>query len=98
MLERIELSANTGWALTPDRETWLLALDGHAAIGLVAASAGEAIFIGDDRASIEVGADGFSGLIAYPGPDPIPCLLQDLAGHSTKLFPLLPFAGIEVRS
>jgi mannose-6-phosphate isomerase len=98
VLERIDFAANTSWALTTDRETWLLVLDGHAAIGLAAASAGEAIFIGDDRASIEVGADGFSGLIAYPGPDPIASLLRDLAGHSIKLFPLLPFAEIEARS
>jgi mannose-6-phosphate isomerase len=98
VLERIDLAANTSWAVTTDRETWFLGLGGHAAIGLIAASAGEAIFMGDDRASIEVGADGFSGLIAYPGPDPIPALLADLAGHSIKLFPLLPFAEIEVRS
>jgi mannose-6-phosphate isomerase len=98
VLERIDLPADTSWALTTDRETWFLVLDGHAAIGLAAASAGEAIFIGDDRTSIEVGADGFSGLIAYPGRDPIPSLLQDLAGHAVKLFPLLPFAEIEVRS
>ena len=61
VLERIDLSANTSWALNTDRETWFLVLDGHAAIGLAAASVGEAIFMGDDRASIEVGADGFSG-------------------------------------
>jgi len=100
VLERIDLPANTGWALTPDRETWLLALDGRAAIGLVAASAGEAIFIGGDHASIEVGANGFSGLVAYPGPDPIACLLLDLAGHPTGLtaFPVPLLTEIEVRS
>jgi mannose-6-phosphate isomerase len=98
VLERIDLAANTGWALTTDRETWFLVLGGHAAIGLAAASAGEAIFMGDDRASIEVGADGFSGLIAYPGPDPIPSLLQDLAGLAIKSVPLPPVAEIEVRS
>ena len=97
VLERIDLAANTSWAVTTDRETWVLVLGGHAAIGLTAASVGEVIFIGDDRASIEVGADGLSGLIAYPGPDPIPSLLRDLAGHSIKLFPLFPFAEIEVR-
>ena len=100
VLERIDLAANTSWALNTDRETWFLVLDGHAAIGLAAASAGEALFIGDDRASIEVGADGFSGLIAYPGPDPIASLLQDLAAHSIKLtgVSLPQFAEIEVRS
>jgi mannose-6-phosphate isomerase len=100
VLERIDLQANTGWALTPGRETWLLALDDHAAIGLVAASAGEAIFIGGDHASIEVGANGFSGLVAYPGPDPLASLLQDLAGHPVGLtaFPLPQLTEIEVRS
>ena len=100
VLERIDLLANTSWALNTDRETWFLVLDGHAAIGLAAASVGEVIFIGDDRASIEVGATGFSGLIAYPGLDPIPSLLQELAGHSLKPapFPLAQVAEIEVRS
>jgi mannose-6-phosphate isomerase len=100
VLERIDLAANTGWALNTDRETWFLVLDGHAAIGLATASAGEALFIGDGRASIEVGADGFSGLIAYPGPDPIASLLQDLAAHSIKLtgVSVPQFAEIEVRS
>src|SRR6202051_4750658 len=58
VLERIDLSANTSWALNTDRETWVLVLDGRAAIGLAAASVGEAIFIGADHASVEVGADG----------------------------------------
>jgi mannose-6-phosphate isomerase len=100
VLERIDLSANTSWALNTDRETWFLVLDGRAAIGLAAASVGEAIFIGDDHASIEVGPDGFSGLIAYPGPDPISSLLQDLAGGSIKstAVSLPQFAEIEVRS
>jgi mannose-6-phosphate isomerase len=100
VLERIDLSANTSWALNTDRETWFLVLDGRAAIGLAAASIGEAIFIGDDHASVEVGPDGFSGLIAYPGPDPIPSLLRDLAGGSIKsaAVSLPQFAEIEVRS
>jgi mannose-6-phosphate isomerase len=100
VLERIDLSANTSWVLSTDRATWVLALDGRAAIGLAAASVGEAIFIGDDHASIEVGPDGFSGLVAYPGPDPIPSLLRDLAGGSIKsaAVSLPQFAEIEVRS
>jgi mannose-6-phosphate isomerase len=100
VLERIDLAANTSWALNTDRETWFLVLKGHAAIGLAAASVGEAIFIGDDITSIEVGAGGFSGLIAYPGPDPIPSLLQALAEHSIRstTFSLPQFAEIEVRS
>jgi mannose-6-phosphate isomerase len=96
ILERIDLPANSSWALNADPETWILVLDGHAAIGLAAASVGEAIFIGGDHTSMEVGANGFSGLIAYPGPSPIASLMQDLAEHHA--FPLQQFTEIEVRS
>jgi mannose-6-phosphate isomerase len=107
VLERIDLPANASFSLNTDRETWFLALDGHAAIGLTTASVGDAIFIGgpdhENRkagTSMVVGANGLSGLIAYPGPDPIPLLLQDLAGHLTAstAFPLQPSVQIEVRS
>ena len=37
VLERIELPAGSGWALLAEPETWILVLDGHAAIGLAAA-------------------------------------------------------------
>jgi mannose-6-phosphate isomerase len=96
ILERIDLPANSSWALNADPETWILVLDGHAAIGLVAASVGEAIFIGGDHTSMEVGANGFSGLIAYPGPSPIASLMQDLAEHHAST--LQQFTEIEVRS
>jgi mannose-6-phosphate isomerase len=98
VLERIDLLANSSWVLNAELETWFLVLDGHAAIGLPAASVGEAIFVSDEQTSIEVGADGFSGLIAYPGPDPIPSLLQEMAAHSIMPTPFPPFAEIEVRS
>ncbi len=100
VLERIDLPANASFLLTTDRETWFLALDGHTAIGLAAASVGDAIFIGVDRTSVEVGANGLSGLLAYPGPDPIPFLLQDLADHSntSTALPLRHSLEIEVRS
>jgi mannose-6-phosphate isomerase len=96
ILERIDLPANSSWALNADPETWILVLDGHAAIGLAAASVGEAIFIGGDHTSMEVGANGFSGLIAYPGPSPIASLMQDLAEHHAST--LQQFTEIEVRS
>ena len=60
-------------------------LDGHAAIGLAVASIGGAIYVGGDRTSIEVGPNGLSGLIAYPGPDPIDSLLENLSEQSTSL-------------
>jgi mannose-6-phosphate isomerase len=50
---------------------------------LISASIGDAIFVGSDNSSIEVGAHGLSGLIAYPGPNPIESLLQSLGRPST---------------
>jgi mannose-6-phosphate isomerase len=87
VLERIVLPKDSSWALLADQETWILVLDGSASVGLSMASVGEAIFVGGDRTSIEVGSNGLSGLIAYPGPDPIDSLLQSLAGHSTSFTP-----------
>jgi mannose-6-phosphate isomerase len=107
VLERIDLRANASFSLNTDRETWFLALEGHAAIGLAAASVGDAIFIGgtdheprNAGTSMVAGANGLSGLIAYPGPDPIAFLLRDLAEHSitSTTFPLQPSVEIEVRS
>ena len=101
VLERISLPADSSWALLAAQETWILVLDGHAAIGLVGASAGEAIFVGGDRTSVEVGPGGLDGLIAYPGPDPIAALLQILDRHPTNLTiaPVAKFSGfVEVRT
>ena len=66
MLERVDLPEGSSWALLAEAETWILALDGHAAIGLAAVSIGQAIFVGGGRTSIEVGANGLTALIAYP--------------------------------
>jgi mannose-6-phosphate isomerase len=74
VLERIDLQANSNWALDADRETWILVIEGNGRIGLTNATVGDAIFIEADSASIEVGPAGMSGLIAYPGPIPLlPC-------------------------
>ena len=78
VLERVELTEGSSWALLAGPETWILTLGGHAAIGLSAASIGQAIFVGGGRASIEVGAGGLSALIAYPASSPIDSLLQTL--------------------
>ena len=79
VLERAELSGGSSWALLAEPETWILVLDGHAAIGLTAASIGQAIFVGGGRTSIEVGTNGLSALIAYPASRPIDSLLQRLS-------------------
>jgi mannose-6-phosphate isomerase len=78
VLERLELPESSSWALLAASETWILVLGGHAAIGLTAASIGQAVFVGGGRSSIEVGADGLSALIAYPASRPIDSLLQAL--------------------
>src|SRR5437868_14503906 len=71
VLERLELAEGSSWALLAEAETWILVLDGHAAIGLAAASIGQAIFVGAGRTSIEVGVNGWTALVAYPATAPI---------------------------
>src|SRR5258707_14528941 len=58
VLERVELPEGSSWALLAEPETWMLTLEGHAAIGLTMASIGQTVFIGGDRTSIEVGNNG----------------------------------------
>jgi mannose-6-phosphate isomerase len=82
VLERLELPESSTWALAAEPETWILILDGHAAIGLAAASIGQAIFVGGGRTSIEVGSNGLTALVAYPAIAPIGCLLQRLGEPS----------------
>jgi mannose-6-phosphate isomerase len=84
VLERIELPEGSSWALLAEAETWVLALDGHAAIGLIAVSKGQAVFIGGGRTSIEVGNNGLTALIAYPASRPIDSLLQRLGEQPGK--------------
>jgi mannose-6-phosphate isomerase len=84
VLERIDLPANSNWALDTDQEAWILVIDGHARIGQTNTTVGDAVFVEADRAGIEVGPDGISGLIAYPGPEPAVSLLQDFGERMTK--------------
>jgi mannose-6-phosphate isomerase len=96
VLERVELPAGSSWALLAEAETWILVLGGHAAIGLSAASIGQAVFVRGGRTSIEVGADGLTALIAYPASHPIDSLLQMLGEpRATPIESpaLSPFAG-----
>jgi mannose-6-phosphate isomerase len=91
VLERLDLPAGSSWALLANSETWVLALDGHAAIGLAALSVGQAVYAGGGRASIEVGASGLSALVAYPASAPIGSLLHRLSGQSA--IPVQPVAA-----
>ena len=72
VLEKIELLPNSSWMLKADRETWILVLRGDARIGLTHAVLGDAIFVDAERAGIEVGTDGMTGLLADRGPDADP--------------------------
>ena len=83
VLERVDLQKASSWALLAEPETWVLVLDGHAAIGLGRVSIGQAIFVGGDCSSVEVGADGLTALIAYPATRSIVSLLQRLCEPST---------------
>jgi mannose-6-phosphate isomerase len=84
VLERIDLQANSNWTLEADRETWILVIEGRARIGLINASVGDAVFAEADRVGIEVGPDGTSCLIAYPGPDPNLPLLRESGAQTAK--------------
>jgi mannose-6-phosphate isomerase len=99
VLERLELPESSSWALLADPETWILILDGHAAIGLAAASMGQAIFVGGGRTSIEVGVNGLTALVAYPATAPTSSLLQRLGEPSINPLPpaataVPPFTGL----
>jgi mannose-6-phosphate isomerase len=83
-LERIDLPANSNWSLDATRETWILPIEGHARIGLTNMTVGDAVFAEADRAAIDVGPDGMSALLAYPGPDPVVALLEESGEHMTK--------------
>jgi mannose-6-phosphate isomerase len=84
VLERVDLAENSNWTLEADRETWILVVEGQARIGVTKTTVGDAIFIEADRAGIEVGPDGMSGLIAYPGPDPVMSLLRGSGEQMTE--------------
>jgi mannose-6-phosphate isomerase len=92
VLERLELSEDSSWALLAEPETWILVLDGHAAIGLATVSIGQAVFIGGGRTSIEVGSNGLHALVAYPANRPVDSLLQRLGEQATSLFAPAPLA------
>jgi mannose-6-phosphate isomerase len=83
VIERIDLPANSNWELNADQETWILVIEGSAQIGSTSMSVGDAVFVEFDRTGIKVGADGMSGLMAYPGPDPVVALLEG-SGERTK--------------
>ena len=94
-LERIDLAAGSVWTLDAPKETWLLAIEGHARLGSTKLSPGDAVFLQADHADIEAGADGLKALLAYPGPTLNPDVLTErgAAGHlpqASSGAPLVP--------
>jgi len=85
VLERVELPEGSSWALLAEPETWILVLDGHAAIGLATLSIGQAIFAGGGRSNIEAGSHGLTALIAYPATGAVDALLQRLGEQSASV-------------
>ena len=82
-LEQIDLAPGSVWTLDAPKETWLLAIEGHAQLGSTKLSLGDAVFLQADHADIEAGADGLKALLAYPGPTVNPDALTErsAAGH-----------------
>jgi mannose-6-phosphate isomerase len=96
-LEQIDLAPSSVWTLDAPKETWLLAIEGHAQLGLTRLSLGDAVFLEADHAEVEVGADGLKALLAYPGPNVNPDVLRErgAAGagrvrHTSSCAPLVP--------
>jgi len=76
-LEQIDLVPGSVWTLDAPKETWILAIEGHAQLGETKLSPGDAVFLEADHAEIQVGADGLKALLAYLGPDVNPDALRD---------------------
>jgi mannose-6-phosphate isomerase len=94
-LEQIDLAPGSVWMLDAPRETWLLAIEGHAQLGSTRLSLGDAAFLQADRADIEVGADGLKALLAYPGPTINADALRERSAaghvpHASSCAPLVP--------
>lgn len=76
-LEQTDLAPCSVWMLDAPKETWLLAIEGHAQLGSTRLAPGDAVFLEADHAEIEVGANGLKALLAYPGPDVNPGALTE---------------------
>jgi mannose-6-phosphate isomerase len=96
-LEQIDLAPGSIWTIDAPKETWLLAIEGHAQLGLTTLSLGDAVFLEADHAEIKVGADGMKALLAYPGPNVNPDALRERSAvgagrvrHDSSCAPLVP--------
>jgi mannose-6-phosphate isomerase len=85
VLERIDFAPASRWDITATAETWLLVLEGQARFGTVNASAGEALYLVQDRVTTETGPAGLSGVVAYVGNEPRTDLLAMRSPNQSKV-------------
>ena len=77
------------------KETWLLAIEGHAQLGPTTMSPGDAVFLEADHAEIEAGEGGLKALLAYPGPSANPDALRERISAGTNRTHSLSCAPVE---
>jgi mannose-6-phosphate isomerase len=86
-LEQTDLAPGSVWMLDAPKETWLLAIEGHAQLGPTRLAPGDAFFLEADQAEIEVGANGLKALLAYRGPKANPAALIERSAASASRVP-----------
>lgn len=92
VLEQVEFLPGSVWTIDVQNEAWLLAIGGSARIGSLKVAPGEAIFVEDDHADIQVGDRGLKALLAYIGPHVSPGALKqrgDNVEPHSSLAPLI---------
>ena len=73
-VERLALPADSDWWINLGCEAWLLVISGRLRIGEVEAGMGEAVYLDDDHARLEVGTGGLKALLSYAQPAASRCL------------------------
>jgi mannose-6-phosphate isomerase len=71
VFERIDLPPDSHWEIDASSETWVLPLEGDAKFDLLAARAGEAVFVENQRIRVRAGSTGLKGLMAYVASEPL---------------------------
>ena len=72
----MSLPGDSDWWINLGCEAWLLVIGGSLRIGDAEAGMGEAIYLDEDHAKLEVGSSGLRALLAYALPAPIADLLE----------------------
>lgn len=88
VLEHIDLPPLSHWDLHATQETWVLILAGSIRSGSIVADIGDALFLEDDHALIDVGAAGARCFLAHVGTQPDPGLLRRVGSPVTEFPPM----------